>query len=250
MQKDKETGIELFVRNIPFDTKEHDFYRCFSIYGKLSHATLMFDKKTGKPKGSGFVKFYSKKEGEKCISNDQTDKGSLLINKNREIIIDGRTLLVTPVIDLNKKDKKNMALLNIGSIIKGSVAESRLSSFDIDKRLKIEQQRKIKIKSPLMYVSKTRLSIHNLAYSVNEKELKEVFKKNSGGKKIKQVKILKDDKNKSKGRAYVEFEEHESALLALKKTNLKEVFGKKMKPIVFFAIENKEIIIKRKKQTN
>lgn len=94
--------------------------------------------------------------------------------------------------------------------------------------------------------------MYNVPKSMTEKELKKLFisavlsRATKQNPVIKQVKILKDIKKltsntkvRSHGVAFVEFTEHEHALVALRVLNNNpETFGPEHRPIVEFAIED------------
>ena len=49
-------GANLFIQNIPKNMSEEEFEKLFEPYGKIVQRTLLKDKATGIPKGSGFVR--------------------------------------------------------------------------------------------------------------------------------------------------------------------------------------------------
>lgn len=201
------------------------------------------------------------------------------------ITIDGRNLTIARVsknVDEKKKnkkdikqkiDKRNLYLANEGCkycigfalihflvvITRNSYAAAGLSNTDLLKREHAQRDKKIKLKNPNFFVSRTRLSIKNLPKDVDEKTLKkiciEATKENDApknGQIVKQVKIMRDlDKRdidgnpRSRGFAFVEFVEHEDALAALRKINNNpDYFGPANRPIVEFSLENSQQLLK------
>jgi nucleolar protein 4 len=124
---------------------------------------------------------------------------------------------------------------------------------------RVEHEKATKLRSPNFHVSTTRLALHNLPKDLMEKDLKElVIKavKSRASKQhpvVKQVKILRDEVKgmpsvggRSRGAAFVEFTEHQHALVALRVLNNNpETFSSEHRPIVTFAIENSQILKKR-----
>ncbi|KAK6916606.1 RNA recognition motif domain [Dillenia turbinata] len=118
--------------------------------------------------------------------------------------------------------------------------------------LSLEEKKKIKLQSPNFHVSKTRLVIYNLPKSMTEKELRKLFidavvsRATKQNPVIRQVKLLEDSKkenvkskNHSRGAAFVEFSEHQHALVALRVLNNNpDTFGPDHRPIVSFAIDD------------
>jgi nucleolar protein 4 len=123
-----------------------------------------------------------------------------------------------------------------------------MSKADLAKRKRGLMDKKIKLQNPNFFVSKTRLSIRNIPLTLNESDLKSLFRKHSGDPPgvIRQVKIVRekdrfdaDGKPRSKGYGFVEFAEHQPALAALRAlNNHPSVWNKNTRPIVEFAVEN------------
>ncbi|KAF3776793.1 RNA-binding protein 28 [Nymphaea thermarum] len=124
----------------------------------------------------------------------------------------------------------------------------------------LSKKKEVKLQSPNFHVSKTRLIIYNVPKSMSNIELKKLFANAVTQRAckqkptIKQVKILKDKKKLtastregSRGVAFVEFSEHQHALVALRVLNNNpETFGPERRPIVEFAIENVHTVKRRK----
>ncbi|KAJ4813007.1 RNA-binding protein 28 [Rhynchospora pubera] len=111
------------------------------------------------------------------------------------------------------------------------------------------------LQSPKFHVSKTRLIIYNLPKNMTPKDVKKlcidaVLSRASKQRPvINKVDILKNDKKKgetrankhSRGVAFVDFKEHQHAIVALRVLNNNpETFGPDRRPIVEFALENIE----------
>jgi nucleolar protein 4 len=117
-------------------------------------------------------------------------------------------------------------------IEEGMPAAQGVSKGDMAKRKQVEHEKATKLRSPNFHVSTTRLALHNLPKDLMEKDLKElVIKavKSRASKQhpvVKQVKILRDEVKgmpsvggRSRGAAFVEFTEHQHALVALRVLN-------------------------------
>ncbi|CAJ1978137.1 unnamed protein product [Sphenostylis stenocarpa] len=126
---------------------------------------------------------------------------------------------------------------------------------------RLERKKKTKLQSPNFHVSRTRLVIYNLPKSMNEKQLKKlcidavISRATKQKPVIRQIKFLKNEKNGkvaqerySRGVAFVEFSEHQHALVALRilLSLTTETFGPEHRPIVEFALDNVQTLKLRK----
>ncbi|XP_027343854.1 organelle RRM domain-containing protein 6, chloroplastic-like isoform X2 [Abrus precatorius] len=60
-------GARLFVSRLSFFTTREHLRTLFAPFGHVKEAFLVFDHKTGRPKGFGFVSYDSQIEAEKAI---------------------------------------------------------------------------------------------------------------------------------------------------------------------------------------
>lgn len=60
-------GIKLFVARLSFDAGEDELRNHFSTHGEITECSIAKDRDTGKSRGFAFVKFASRKAGEKAI---------------------------------------------------------------------------------------------------------------------------------------------------------------------------------------
>lgn len=60
-------GIKLFVARLSFDASEEDVRNLFSTHGEITECSIAKDRDTGKSRGFAFVKFASRKAGEKAV---------------------------------------------------------------------------------------------------------------------------------------------------------------------------------------
>lgn len=221
----------------------------------------------------------------------------MFIFQENGILIDGRKAFGYRAVskekagDFKKPDKtptdnRNLYLLRVSLIRPGTVQANDMSEEDAAKRAALLSLTKQKLKNLHMFVSPTRLSvtivtvaciflffkfqIHNIPYTMTEKELLQVCKEAAKNPKayitecrIMRKKIANNIGGKiklgaSKGFAFVEFKTHEDALACLKKLNNNPHIFKKervcllyffllftliffpfQRPIVEFSIENR-----------
>lgn len=102
-----------------------------------------------------------------------------------------------------------------------------VSVSDMNKRAALNSTKKQLLKNLSIFVSPTRLCIHNLPVKITDKALRKLFKKYSPpGARITEARIMRDmkdiqlgGKGMSKGYGFISFAEHEHALAALRATN-------------------------------
>eukprot|EP00475_Leptophrys_vorax_P033657 TRINITY_DN53222_c0_g1_i2.p1 TRINITY_DN53222_c0_g1~~TRINITY_DN53222_c0_g1_i2.p1 ORF type:complete len:587 (-),score=139.49 TRINITY_DN53222_c0_g1_i2:42-1802(-) len=144
-----------------------------------------------------------------------------------------------------KQDKRNLWLAEEGLIVAGTPAAEGMSSKDIERRTKLWREAKTKLAFPNYCISKTRLSVHNMPANLNEEGLRDLFKEASDNAPIKQVKVVREEAKegqkigRSKRFGFVEFQDHEDALNALRKVNNNpQVWTNQARPIVAFAVDD------------
>ncbi|XP_024539975.1 RNA-binding protein 28 [Selaginella moellendorffii] len=244
----------LFVRNLPPDAKVHDLKKKFSEFGDVTSLRLVLHPATKKPKGTAFVEFATREAAEalaRATKNAEEGNSSFSIAGKYPIAhfaVDrdaAREISTKKSIEERDHDKRNLHLLKEGYIQPGTEAAHGVSKSDLLKRSALQTEKATKLRSPNFHVSKTRLAIHNFPRTLSEKDVKQLFTNAvvSRARKqrpvIKQVKLLTDDKENSRGTGFVEFAEHQHAIVALRVLNNNpETFGSEKRPIVEFAIEN------------
>lgn len=284
---DADEGLTVFVRNVPVNATEEEVSDRFKEFGEIQYCKVVRDPITNFGKGTAFVKYKDPDSVEKCLQ--EGEKASLTVASRRSdsliqdeasegIFLGGRLLFVFRAVSKNEsqvfaekklkvkeKDTRNLYLAEEGVIKPNTPAAADLTPADLQKRAKAQQEKKVKLRNPNFFVSKTRLSLRNLPLSCDETKLKEIAinavkarlanneeeKKMSGATaaiRIHQVKIIrsKDRQNRSTGFGFLEFKEHTHALMALRHINNNpQIFGPSRRPIVEFAIENALILQKR-----
>mmetsp|Transcript_37125 Transcript_37125/g.60505 ORF Transcript_37125/g.60505 Transcript_37125/m.60505 type:complete len:790 (-) Transcript_37125:129-2498(-) len=185
----EEVGLTLFVRNILFETTEDELYECFKKYGGVRYAKIAKGR-DGRSRGTGFVNFYKGPACERALkaasevpplANPQKKNSRYGPSEEESrggmgISLAGRPLFVTPAVERTrakdlvdvtekekntKTDKRHLYLAREGIIMEND-GEVELPKTDRNKRERAEKEKKTKLKSPLFFVSPTRLSVRNL----------------------------------------------------------------------------------------
>lgn len=283
----------IFIRNLSFQTMEEGLNRFFATFGPVEYARIVYDYGSGLSKGVGFVRFKDADVADRVIARgqlaaereEQQKSGKKNSHKKKEnlftlsaladgdaLMLDGRMLSITRAVakedadrlttensnERKKKDKRNMYLAYEGTINVNKMSEEELMlpKMDIEKRRRAIREKKEKLKNPMYFVSPVRLSVRNIASTVDDKKLKEIFrdaaiagmreknvdrtevklellpKSDAVPVKVKMAKIVRDTEAvktdgkeaRSRGYGFVEFAEHIHALAALRKVNNNPVF--------------------------
>ncbi|XP_050365353.1 uncharacterized protein LOC126783869 isoform X2 [Argentina anserina] len=248
----------IFISNLLFEITNDEVKQRFSAFGQVQSFVPVLHPLTKRPKGTGFLKFKTVEAVNSAVSAGSAASGL-------GIFLKGRQLTVFQALDrksahekeenMAKKediDQRNLYLAKEGLILSGTPAAEGVSTTDMSKRQMLERSKAMKLKSPNFHVSKTRLVMYNLPKSMTEKQLKKLCMDAVTSRAklqkpvIRQIKCLKDvkkgkivTKNHSRGVAFIEFTEHQHALVALRVLNNNpETFGPEHRPIVEFAIDN------------
>ncbi|KAK6637381.1 hypothetical protein RUM44_007797 [Polyplax serrata] len=253
---DAEDGKTVFLRNIPFSATNEDLRKSVESYGPVHYALICIDKLTEHSKGTAFVKFKAEESAKQCLR----DSGNLIIHDTPVTV----TYALTKENLENKKTKKkvakdsrNLYLIREGVITAGSKAAAGVSASDMSKRLQLEQWKSQILKNLNMFVSRTRLVIHNLPTHYDDAKLRHLFVKHGNPNAvIREAKVMWE-KNKldakgkhiSKEVGFVSFTEHDDALAALRNINNNPaIFTHAKRPIVAFSIENRAVINQKQKR--
>ena len=215
------------------------------------------DRVEQRPKGSAFVCFKHSSGLATCLAHRQPMNllGRLLIVTAAVSKQDAAVLLEKKTTKTQSEDKRNLYLAREGAIESNTAQYKSLSAQDRTKRDNMLQEASQKMRNPNYFVSKTRLSVHNLPLTLDEKELGTIFSKAGNGRAL-QIKIVRsadrtDERGipRSKGFGFVEFSNHEEALAALRGINNNpEIFGSDRRPVVMFAWENAQIVHQREER--
>ncbi|XP_010416890.1 PREDICTED: RNA-binding protein 28-like [Camelina sativa] len=248
----------LFIRNLPFDVTKEEVKQRFAVFGEVESLFLVLHKVTKRPEGTAFLKFKTADASVAAISAANTPSGVGVLLKGRQLnIMRAVGKKAAQDIELKKTEEKNLDHRNLylakeGQILDGTPAAEGLSAEDMDRRRRLHENKMKKLQSPNFHVSRTRLVIYNLPKSMNKKQLHKLLvnavtsRATQQKPSIRQIKFLQnekkgkvDTKNYSRGVAFVEFTEHEHALVALRVLNNNpETFGPQHRPVIEFAVDN------------
>ena len=232
-KQNNENMKEIFIRNIGYSTSEEKLKELFTQIipeKSIEFCLLCKDKETHNSKGSAFIKL-TKESYNKVMSlyKDYSTK-KRNFNEMNPFELDGRYLKLFDAMtreelknlekDKEKKNsKRNKTYLYYGlskeTISKFKESE-KMSEKDNEKRERLIQIKKENFYSnPNFHVSETRISFRNLDKNIDENILKEkinevleadenIKKEYKNMKLIKQIKLLKEEDDKSKCVAFVE----------------------------------------------
>ncbi|XP_054633033.1 RNA-binding protein 28 [Dunckerocampus dactyliophorus] len=256
LPSDVQEGRTIFIRNLSFDTEEEGLEEVLLQYGELNYIKIVFHPDTGHSKGCAFAQFKTKEAADRCIAAAQDEAATSGIQ------LDGRKLLIVAAVSkddaaklkVNNKVKvqtgtRNLYLAREGLIRAGTTAAEGVPEADMIKRARFEEVKRTKLRDISVFVSKTRLCVHNLPKSVDDKKLRALCLqavKEPKGVRIPECRIIYDRKpekgqvmGQSLGYGFVQFQQHEHALAALRYLNNNpDIFGPHKRPIVEFSLED------------
>ncbi|XP_040857949.1 RNA-binding protein 28 isoform X2 [Ochotona curzoniae] len=256
LPSDVSEGKTVFIRNLSFDSEEEDLGELLQQFGDLKYVRIVLHPDTEHSKGCAFAQFVTQEAAQKCLAaaSPEAEGGGLKL--------DGRQLRVDLAVTRDeaaklrtKKVKKptgtrNLYLAREGLIRAGTKAAEGVSAADMAKRERFELLKHQKLKDQNIFVSRTRLCLHNLPKAVDDTQLRKLLLTATRGEKgvcIKECRVMRDlkgapgaAKGQSLGYAFAEFQEHEHALKALRHINNNpDVFGSQKRPIVEFSLEDR-----------
>ncbi|XP_038176610.1 RNA-binding protein 28 [Arvicola amphibius] len=256
LPSDVNEGRTVFIRNLSFDSEEEDLGEVLQQFGDLKYVRIVLHPDTEHSKGCAFAQFISQEAAQKCLAaaSPEAEGGGLKL--------DGRLLKIDLAVTRDeaaklqtKKVKKptgtrNLYLAREGLIRAGTKAAEGVSAADMAKRERFELLKHQKLKNQNIFVSQTRLCLHNLPKAVDDRQLRELLLSATRGEKgvrIKECRVMRDlkpvhgkMKGQSLGYAFAEFQKHEHALRALRYINNNpEIFGSQKRPIVEFSLEDR-----------
>ncbi|XP_074049862.1 RNA-binding protein 28 isoform X2 [Macrotis lagotis] len=256
LPSDVNEGKTIFIRNLSFDSEEEDLGEILQQFGDLKYVRIVLHRDTEHSKGCAFAQFMTPEAAQACLEAASSE------NEDGGLKLDGRKLKVDLAVTRDEAEKlrskkvkkqtgtRNLYLAREGLIRAGTKAAEGLSAADIAKRERFELLKHQKLKDQNIFVSKTRLCLHNLPKAVDDKQLRRLVLTATGGGRairLKECRVMRDlkgahgnMKGQSLGYAFVEFEEHEHALAALRHLNNNpEIFGPQKRPIVEFSLEDR-----------
>ncbi|KAK3008151.1 hypothetical protein RJ639_015130, partial [Escallonia herrerae] len=251
---EEELQRTIFICNLPFDTTTEEVKQRFSGFGEVQSFVSVLHQVTKRPRGTGFLKFRTTDAADAAFSAAKDVAGLGIFLKGRQLkvlkALDKKAAHDKGLEKTKKEDHdhRNLYLAKEGLIIEGTPAAEGVSASDMSKRQSLEKKKATKLQSPNFHVSKTRLIIYNLPKSMIEKELKKLCMDAVTSRATKQKPMIRQavSKNHSRGVAFVEFAEHQHALVALRVLNNNpETFGVEHRPIVEFALDNVQMLKQR-----
>uniref|UniRef100_A0A8C4NJ41 RNA binding motif protein 28 n=1 Tax=Eptatretus burgeri TaxID=7764 RepID=A0A8C4NJ41_EPTBU len=245
-------GRTTFIRNLSFETDEEDLEKVLQRFGPLCYVRIVVHPDTERSKGCAFAKFKSQGAAQSCIAESKRSE------VDAGIVVGGRKLLVALALSrgeaqqMTKKcqpnDRRNLYLAREGLIRPGTLAAKGLSEADLAKRARFEQMNRKRLRNLNIFVSRTRLCVHNIPKSVDDRQFKQIFIQaaNCRASSVKECRIMQDLKQLdsrgcgiSKGFGFVEFRDHAQALDALRATNNNPyIFKDQKRLIVEFSLED------------
>ena len=266
-------GASVFLRDVPTEATKQEVYDRMRKFGAVRSCRLVMDKATGRPKGTAFVDFHEPKGAEAAVQVAEKDEGGGVKIAGRRLSI-ALAVSASEAADLatarskenatggkhrdGPRDNRNLYLASEGQIHEEGPAARGVSQSDIQKRRRAKEEQNLKLKNPNFFISKTRLQVRNVPVDVDQKQLKKVFfdavkqRATQQNPRVLHAKLLLDasrpDENgnpRSRGIGFVEFDEHEHALAALRALNNNPTtFGSQRRPIVEFAVEDARAVRK------
>jgi nucleolar protein 4 len=187
---DSDNEFTVFIKNLSFDTENDDLRECFKKFGPIKYALVVKDHVSGHSKGTGFVRFLRKESVELC----RAQSGKIHL---QDFVLDVfPTLSKQTVKNIEKqkeeskkeiKDGRNLYLVREGMITAGSTASEGVSATDMSKRLRLEQIKSSMLKNLTRFISRERLTIHNLPENYDDAKLRKMVESKT---KIKVSHIL------------------------------------------------------------
>ncbi|KAK1288977.1 Polyadenylate-binding protein RBP47B [Acorus calamus] len=197
-REDTSSHFNIFVGDLAPEVTDNTLYACFSVYPSCSDARVMWDQKTGRSRGFGFVAFRNQNDAQSAI-NDLTGKwlGS------RQIRCNWATKGAGANDDKQSSDSKSVVELTNGSTE--------------------DNQETVNEDGPENNQQYTTVYVGNLAAEVTQLDLHRQFHALGAGA-IEEVRIQRD-----KGFGFVRYSTHAEAALAIQMGNGRILVGKPIK---------------------
>ncbi|XP_042408567.1 oligouridylate-binding protein 1B-like isoform X2 [Zingiber officinale] len=196
-REDTSGHFNIFVGDLSPEVTDATLYACFSVYPSCSDARVMWDQKTGRSRGFGFVSFRNQQDAQSAI-NDLTGKwiGS------RQIRCNWATKGANAGEDKTSSDSKSVVELTTGSV---------------------EVHDNTNEDGPENNPQYTTVYVGNLSYEVSQLDLHHLFHSLGAGV-IEEVRVQRD-----KGFGFVRYSSHSEAALAIQTGNGRMLGGKPIK---------------------
>ncbi|GAB4850021.1 Oligouridylate-binding protein 1B [Ancistrocladus abbreviatus] len=216
-REDTSSHYNIFVGDLSPEVTDAMLFACFSVYPSCSDARVMWDQKTGRSRGFGFVSFRNQQDAQSAI-NDLTGKwlGS------RQIRCNWATKGANLGDDKQSSDAKSVVeLTNASSAEDGKEAtnsdapENNPSIYNCLCGKSYSGERMLMVldmlKHPLVCSPVTQLDLHRYFHDL-------------GAGSIEEVRVQRD-----KGFGFVRYSTHAEAALAIQMGNTKMLLGKQIK---------------------
>nr|XP_056702652.1 RNA-binding protein 28 [Euleptes europaea] len=256
-QSDVSEGKTIFIRNLSFDSEEEELGELLEQFGDLKYVRIVLHPDTEHSKGCAFAQFLTQETAQKCLqaAEDASEGGGLHLGGRRlrvdlAVSREEAQQLRSKAAKKKPTGTRNLYLAREGLIRAGTKAAEGVSAADLAKRAWFEELKHQKLKDQNIFVSRTRLCVHNLPKSVDDARLRKLMLQAVDGipaVRVKECRVMRDRKapagkgrGQSLGYAFVEFQEHEQALAALRRVNNNpQLFGDQKRPIVEFSLEDR-----------
>lgn len=165
----------VFIKNLSFDTTNDDLLEFFKKFGPVKYALVVRDSVSGHSKGTGFVRFLRKESVEVCLAQSnklilQDFPIEILPSVSKQTAKDIENVKLTKKTE--PKDTRNLFLLREGMVLAGSASAEGVSATDMSKRLRLEQIKSSMLKNLTRFISRERLTIHNLPEHYDDEKLR------------------------------------------------------------------------------
>ncbi|XP_052838986.1 LOW QUALITY PROTEIN: RNA-binding protein 28 [Drosophila gunungcola] len=258
ISNDVQQGCTVFIKNVPFDAEDADLRKVCRKFGLVNYAIINRQAVSGHSKGTAFVKFKAKESADLCLQAGTEFKLMDEVLDPHPAL--SREEMKSKQSQDNKKDdakdSRNLYLAREGLIMSGAKAADGVSASDMAKRHQLEQVKTQVLKNLNRFVSRNRLSIHNLPQNYDNEKLKQMAQTYTGFRPH-ECRVMREQKitpehpqGKSKGFGFLSFDTHQRALTALRKLNNNpSIFGTQNRPIVAFSIEDRAVHKIKEKRT-
>ncbi|XP_069765682.1 RNA-binding protein 28 isoform X2 [Narcine bancroftii] len=264
---DVHEGRTIFIRNLSFDTEEDSLGELLEQFGDLKYVRIVMHHDTEHSKGCAFAQYVTKESAQKCLeaADSQCESGGLRLDGRKLNVIIALSRDDAKILQKKKSSKptgtRNLYLAREGFIRAGMKCAEDVSASDMTKRMRFEELKRHKLKDVNIFVSPTRLCIHNIPKSVTDQQLWKLCSQAAGSKeaRIKECRIMRDLQSakpkkdaQSLGYGFVEFLEHRHSLATLRYLNNNpEIFEPQKRPIVEFSLEDRrKLMVKEMRAQN
>mmetsp|Transcript_19827 Transcript_19827/g.31057 ORF Transcript_19827/g.31057 Transcript_19827/m.31057 type:complete len:313 (-) Transcript_19827:35-973(-) len=253
-----ESNCCVVLKKIPLKCDESDVRNRMKRFGTVKKVLLVRPKESATHSGTGFVYFKSSNSTNKVLQRSRENFRQSSESTAPFITLNGQKVQCHEVSAGTRenhtrdvrthagahKDSRNLYLL-----LEGRIDETKndVSQSDMTIRRSLYKENMKKLQNPNYHISTTRLKILNLPQAIDDKQIKQLFRRYG---RLRQCKILRDRAGNSKGIAFVEFIEHSCALNALRQLNNNpSVWSRKNRPIVEFAIDDICVLQRRNQKS-